>query len=88
MGNLDFIVEKTEELLGDLLLSGFQSIYEASLEQIDELEKLYALYGMVGGKQLVQQLRRELLKRKNSFDYDLQDLMLAYSQLEFYISSL
>ena len=88
MGNLDSIVEKTEELLGDLLLSGFQSVYEASLEQMDELARLYELYGMANGKALLEQLRRALLKRKNSFDYDLHDVMLAYSQLEFYISSL
>ncbi len=88
MENLEFIVEQTEEVLCDLLLSGFQSVYAVTIEQIDELVKAYALYGMTNGKTLLEQLKRELMKRKNSFEYDLQALMRAYSQLEFYIASL
>ncbi len=88
MENLEFIVEQTEEILCDLLLSGFQSVHIATIEQIDELAKIYELYGMTKGKGLLEQLRRTLIKRKNSFECDLQSLMKAYSRLEFYISSL
>ncbi len=88
MENLELIVERTEEVLCDLMLSGFQSAYRATIEQIDELLKVYELYGMTKGKSLLEQLKRALMKRKNSFEYDLQDLMRVYSQLEFYMASL
>ncbi len=88
MENLELIVEQTEELLCELLLSGFQSVHIATLQQIDELVGVYESYGMTKGKSLLEQLKRGLMKRKNSFEYDLQSLTKAYSQLEFYIASL
>lgn len=82
---IEALMLQTEDVLSDLLLSGFQGVHSATLDQIDSLVKTYEDYGMHTGMNLLLQLKSNLLRRKNSFDYDIDSIMQSYTQLEFYI---
>lgn len=85
---VETVLMQTEDLLSDILLSGFQNVHDATLEHLHQLKKTYDSYGMDQGASLALTLHNELLKRKNSFSYDLENLMRAYSQMMFYIDTL
>lgn len=85
MEQIETLMLQTEDMLTDLLLSGFQGVHLATLEQMDHLLKIYEDYGMHTGMNLLLQLKSNLLKRKNSFDHDIESIMQSYSRLEFYI---
>lgn len=83
---IEELMMETEDLLTDLLLSGFQGVHTASLEQIDQLIKTYNKYEMHTASDLLTELKLALLKRKNSFDYNIEEIMSHFSKLEFYIN--
>ncbi len=85
MTTIDELLDETEVLLQDILLSGFQGIHQASLKEIDRLLQYYEQFGMMAGMEKLMCLKEELFQRKNSFSYDVDRLMKQYSQLIFYI---
>lgn len=87
VGSIEELLDETETLLNDLLLSGFQGVHEASLTQIQELMENYERLEMNTGIDLLYRLHEELMKRKSSFTYDLEKLMGLYSQLSFYLET-
>lgn len=90
MGSIEKVEElldETEVLLNDLLLSGFQGIHAASIGQMDELIECYEFLGMKNGIELLRDLKDELIKRNHSFAYNLERLMRAYSQVAFYVET-
>lgn len=80
------LISETEALLNDILLSGFQGVYQTSIEQLDVLKKAYEAHGMVRAATLLEALKVQLLKRRNSLSYELSEVLTAYSQVAFYIA--
>lgn len=78
------LIEDTEYLLEDILLSGFHSIQASSLEKLQLLKNAYSKYDMDLGKELIQKLYDGLTLRKNSFDYNINNITDAYCSIEFY----
>ena len=88
MGEMERLIEDTESILEDILLSGFQNIHSEILKEIAALEKKYEAHGMYHGKLLLHQLGEQLRARKNSIRYDIKALADSYSQVAFYLACL
>lgn len=85
--NLIQVINDTEYLLNDILLSGFHSVQISTMERLKLLEDIYDKYGMETGRKLVKELYNQLNKRKNSFEYDINEIAEIYCKLEFYIKN-
>ena len=88
MGEIEEIKNKTKEMLVDILLSGFEGINKAILDDIEKLIEIYNLYNMQKGKELLKELKVKLLKSNNGFKYDKKEIAKVYSQVELYLSCL
>lgn len=88
MEKITTLLTQTEDVLSDILLSGFQGVHLSTLEEIDYLIKCYTKYEMHTATNLLTNLKSALLKRKNSFEYNIEDIMQYYSKLEFYIQTI
>lgn len=80
-----FLLEETDYLLEDILLSGFHSIQTSSLEKLERLKNNFDSYGMEKGKELLNKLFIELNKRRNSFEYEMNIITEIFCSIEFYV---
>lgn len=80
-----FLLEETDYLLEDILLSGFHSIQTSSLEKLERLKNNFDSYGMEKGKELLNKLFIELNKRRNSFEYEMDTITETFCSIEFYV---
>lgn len=79
------LLDEINYLLQDILLSGFHSIQLPSLEKLAELRNGFDFYGMEKGKELLNKLFVELNKRRNSFEYGVNELTEIFCSIEFYV---
>lgn len=79
------LLEETDYLLEDILLSGFHSIQTSSLEKLQKLKNNFDSYGMEKGKELLNKLFVELNKRRNSFEYEMDTITETFCSIEFYV---
>jgi len=82
-----YLVQDTESLLSDIFLSGFHSVTNSSLEQLEQITKEFERYGMKNGMELLDKLKNELLKYKNSFNSSKADTTKIFCLLEFYLKN-
>lgn len=87
IATVEELIDETESLLEELLLSGFQGVHQASHTQIEELLKNYEKLGMTSGIHYVRTLQKELIKRRNRLGDEVEELVKSYSQMVFYIES-
>lgn len=83
--NILSVVSETENIMNDMLLSGFHSVQMSTLERIKSLESAYSKLNMQTGAELILQLYNELNKRRNSFEYNINNITKIFCKLEFYI---
>lgn len=81
------LLSETENLMNDIILSGFHSIQNSSLERLNSLKDIYNQYGMVKGNKIIDNLINELNKRRNSFEYNINKISDDFCLLEFYVKN-
>ena len=79
------LLDETENVMCDILLSGYHSVRESSMERLREIADTYQEYGMETGAAIVTELWDALNLRINSFDYDKTKITDKISALEFYM---
>lgn len=81
------LLEETENLMNDILLSGFHSVQASTLDKWREIGEIYDKLGMEEGKKIISTLEKELHKRRNSFEYDISKITKLFCTLEFYLKN-
>ncbi|WP_176892025.1 hypothetical protein LIY46_03200 [Fusobacterium varium] len=84
---VETIINDTENIMNDIFLSGFHTVQPATLEKLEQIENLCRKTGMSRGAELVSDLKNELNKRRNSFEYDIEAATDIFCRLEFYIQN-
>lgn len=79
------LMEDTENLMEDIMLSGFNSVHVETLTRLQELKHVFEGLGMTIGYQLLDLLFKTLSERKNSFHGDIESLTNTFCKLEFYL---
>lgn len=80
-----FLVDDTENFMEDIMLSGFHSVHNQTLERLQELQYVFESLGMEAGHKLLKLLFEGLSERKNSFHTDVENLTKTFCRLEFYL---
>lgn len=75
----------TENIINDILLSGYHSLQSTTLDRLRELEQIYNQMGLEEGTKLLSLLIDGLNQRKNSFEFDLNQITKLFCTLEFYL---
>lgn len=84
---LETIINDTENIMNDIFLSGFHTVQPATFEKLEQIEELCRKTGMSRAEELVRDLRDELNKRRNSFEYNVEAATDIFCKLEFYIQN-
>lgn len=79
------LVEDTENFMEDVMLSGFHSVHNQTLERLQELQTIFESLGMESGHEVLKLLFEGLSERKNSFHIDVENLTKTFCRLEFYL---
>ncbi|WP_462428270.1 hypothetical protein [Fusobacterium varium] len=84
---LETIISDTENIMNDIFLIGFHTVQPATFEKLEQIEELCRKTGMNRAEQLIKNLRDELNKRRNSFEYNIESATDIFCKLEFYIQN-
>lgn len=84
---LETIINDTENIMNDIFLSGFHTVQPATFEKLEQIEELCRKTGMSRAEELARNLRDELNKRRNSFEYNVEAATDIFCKLEFYIQN-
>lgn len=86
--DIQILIENVENILNDIVLSGFHTTQNSTIERIKENINLSNGLGMKKLSELLENLENELNKRKNSFEYEIIFLTDIFCKIEFYLESL
>lgn len=84
---VETIINDTENIMNDIFLSGFHTVQPATFEKLEQIENLCRKTGMGRAGELISDLKNELNKRRNSFEYDVKIAADIFCKLEFYIQN-
>ena len=84
---VETIINDTENIMNDIFLSGFHTVQPATFEKLEQIENLCRKTGMDRAGELISDLKNELNKRRNSFEYDVKIAADIFCKLEFYIQN-
>ncbi|WP_304160279.1 hypothetical protein [Fusobacterium ulcerans] len=84
---VETIINDTENIMNDIFLSGFHTVQPATLEKLEQIENLCRKTGMSKAGELIGNLKNELNKRRNSFEYNIKTAADIFCKLEFYIQN-
>ena len=84
---VETIINDTENIMNDIFLSGFHTVQPATFEKLEQIENLCRKTGMDRAGELISDLKNELNKRRNSFEYDVKIATDIFCKLEFYIQN-
>lgn len=88
MTPLEQLIEDTQLLLEDIMLSGFYNIHSDIIQRLDQLAKQYGNYGMQQGEKMLEQLLHEMLKNRSTLTYDKEVLTRHFARVSFYLACL
>lgn len=79
------LIQEIENVMNDLLLSGFNTIHDYTLNEMKKLGQLCESYGMIYPSSIINNLVSDLTKKRHNFDFDYSTVIEDYFKLNKYL---
>ncbi len=79
------LIQEIENIMNDLLLSGFNTIHDYTLNEMKKLGQLCESYGMIYASNIINNLVSDLSKKRHNFEFNYSTVIEDYFKLNKYL---